>query len=62
MTLRKVTRFVSGEQLALAAVLCLTATPAAARIPMALPGPSVLMYVGIGIVGAILAFRVSRRK
>jgi len=43
-------------------VMSLVATPALARIPMAIPEPSTLSIIGVGVVGMIVAFRISRRK
>lgn len=48
--------------LAGAFVMSLFATPALARIPMAIPEPSTLSIIGVGVVGMIVAFRISRRK
>lgn len=44
------------------AILAVYATSAAARAPTALPEPSALSLLGIGVVAAIVAYRLNKRK
>ena len=48
--------------LAGAFVLSLMVTPALARIPMAVPEPSTLSLLGVGVASLIVAYRIRRRK
>ncbi len=59
---KRLSRTVLGQGGLIVAATIAMAGSAAARIPMALPEPSSLSLVGLGIVGAIVAYRVRRRK
>ena len=60
--IRTIMRKRLGRSLLLAGILATVATNASARIVEAIPEPSVLSLTGIGIVIAIIAYRMKGGK